>query len=86
VEGQVYFHLQHHPEDPPSRTIQQLWDKFVANPPGNTALPKMPNLEWIPCGINKFVVAYSRPPNIRNLFSVRDIQGRGRAVSEYMSS
>jgi hypothetical protein len=86
VKGQVYFHLQHHPEDPPSRTVQHLWDEYVANPPGETALPKMPNSEHTPCGINKLVVAYSRPPNLRNLFSVRDIQGRGRAVSEYLSS
>lgn len=45
----------------------------------------MTNQENIPCVINKLIVAYSRPPNLRNLFSVRDIHGRGRAVSKYLS-
>ena len=36
-------------------------------------------------GINKLVVAYSRPPNLRNQFSVRDIHGRGEPVSQYLA-
>jgi hypothetical protein len=36
-------------------------------------------------GFSKLVVAYSRPLNLRNRFSVRNIDGRGRNVSSYLA-
>jgi hypothetical protein len=36
-------------------------------------------------GFSKLVVAYSRPLNLQNRFSVRDIHGRGKLVSEYLA-
>ena len=36
-------------------------------------------------GLSKLVVAYSRPLNLKNRFTVRDIHGRGKPVSEYLA-
>jgi hypothetical protein len=83
--NQVFFHLQYHPEDPPSKEIQKLWQELVSNPAGETPLEDMENLDGDKVGIKKMVVAYSRPLNLRNRFSVRDIYGRGRNASEYLA-
>ena len=45
----------------------------------------MENADGVPVGVNKLIVAYSRPLNIKNRFSVRDIHGRGRPASEYLA-
>jgi hypothetical protein len=36
-------------------------------------------------GFEKLVVAYHRPTNLGNLFSIRNIHGRGREVSSYLA-
>ncbi|MGA0808888.1 MAG: hypothetical protein ACO3PI_07545, partial [Burkholderiaceae bacterium] len=83
--SQLYFHLQYHPEDPKAREIQELWREFVSHPAGQPPSAEMCDLDRNPCGIDKLVVAYHRPLNLRNRFSVRDIHGRGRPVSEYLA-
>ncbi|KAL7503236.1 hypothetical protein ACHAXN_001050 [Cyclotella atomus] len=82
---QVFFHLQFHPENPPSRDIQRLWREQVSHPPGEPPLNTLKNLSKCEVGFSKLVVAYSRPPNLRNRFSVRDIHDRGRPVSDYLA-
>lgn len=82
--SQVFFHLQYHPEDPPSRDIQCLWRDYVSHPQGELPLSEMENLDGAKVGFNKLVVAYSRPLNLRNRFSVRDIHGRGQPVSSFL--
>jgi hypothetical protein len=39
----------------------------------------------VPMGFDQLIVAYSRPLNLRNLFSVRDISEKGSAVSTYLA-
>ena len=82
---QVYFHLQFHPEDPPSRDLQRLWRDFVSHPAGERPLSELKNQRDEIVGFSRLIVAYSRPLNLRNRFSVRDIHSRGRAVSEYLA-
>jgi hypothetical protein len=82
---QVYFHLQFHPENPPSRAIQDLWKKHVSHPPNDAPLSLMKNLAKERVGFSKLVVAYSRPLNLQNRFSVRNIHGRGKKVSDYLA-
>ena len=82
---QIFFHLQYHPEDPPSRDIQKLWTDLVAEPTGERPLHEMKNMDGHRVGFNNLVVAYSRPLNLRNRFTVRDIHCRGRPVSEYLA-
>ena len=81
----VFFHLEFHPENPPSRDIQSLWREHVSHPPGAAPLNTLKNLNKCEVGFSKLVVAYSRPPNLRNRFSVRDIHGRGKLVSDYLA-
>ena len=83
--NQIFLHLQYHPYDPQSREIQQIWREQVFQPAGETELPMMESLNEERVGINKLVVAYSRPPNLKNKFSVRDIHGRGKSVSEHLA-
>lgn len=82
---QIYFHLQYHPEDPPSREIQKIWQEHVSHPSDDTPLHHCYNLEKRKVGFSKLVIAYSRPLNLKNRFSIRDIHGRGRPVSEYLA-
>jgi hypothetical protein len=84
-QKQVFFHLQYHPEDPPTRDIQRLWQDYVAKPPGQKPVELMKNDAGDRVGFNKLVVAYSRPLNLRNRFSVRDIDGRGKPVSQCLA-
>jgi len=83
--NQLFFHLQFHPNDPTSREIQSIWRDTIAEPEGETPLCDLENLEEQRVGINKLVVAYSRPMNLGNRFSVRDIHGRGKPVSHYLA-
>ena len=82
---QLFLHLQFHPDDPSSREIQKIWQEQVLQPKGETPLPDMTNADGERVGVNKLVVAYSRPLNLKNRFSVRDIQGRGRPASDYLA-
>eukprot|EP00956_Cyclotella_meneghiniana_P030319 scaffold75832_cov39-Cyclotella_meneghiniana.AAC.5 len=83
--NQLFFHLQFHPNDPTSREIQSIWRDTIAEPEGETPLCDLENLEEQRVGINKLVVAYSRPMNLGNRFSVRDIHDRGKPVSHYLA-
>ena len=82
---QVRFHLEFHPQDPPSREIQHLWRSEIAHPYNETPLRELENCEHVPMGFDRLIVAYSRPLNLRNLFSVRDISEKGSAVSTYLA-
>ena len=83
-ERQLFYHIQFHPEDPPSKEIQRVWRETVSHPEGEPELSSMDNQFKQKVGKSKLVVAYSRPLNLRNRFTVRDIHCRGRAVSEYL--
>lgn len=81
----IFFHLTFHPDDPPSSAIQQLWKECVAEPPGETPLHGMANYDGEMVRIDQLIIAYNRPLNLRNQFSVRNISGRGKPVSEYLA-
>ena len=83
--NQVFFHLQYHPEDPRSSEIQSLWRELVSQPDNETPLPDLENCMGEKVGISRLVVAYSRPLNLRNRFTVREISGRGEPVSTYLA-
>ena len=83
--NQIFLHLQYHPYDPQSHKIQQIWREQVLQPAGETELTVLESLNGERVGINKLVVAYNRPPNLKNRFSVRDIHCRGKSVSEHLA-
>eukprot|EP00956_Cyclotella_meneghiniana_P041385 scaffold225046_cov56-Cyclotella_meneghiniana.AAC.2 len=85
AHNQLFLHLQFHPDDPSTREIQKLWQELVLQPKGEIPLPDMENADGVPVGVNKLIVAYSRPLNLKNRFYVRDIHGRGRPALEYLA-
>ena len=85
AESCIRLHLPHHPDELPSKDIQQLWRDNVAHPAAETPLPKCVNHMNEEAGFEKLVVAYHRPTNLGNLFSIRNIHDRGREVSSYLA-
>jgi hypothetical protein len=70
----IIFHVQYHPQDPPSYLIQQAWRQHLAEPLYKLPLKMMQN----PCtkikpGIDRLIIAYSRPMNLGNLLSHREL-------------
>ena len=81
----VFLHLPFHPNDPPSREIQSLWRRLVQRPRGKTALNRLRCRSGVLVPIDQLVIAYSRAPNLGNLFSYRKIcQRSGPPVSSYL--
>lgn len=81
----VFFHIQYHPANPPSRELQQLWRRIVFCPPGKPQLNQLTNQRGARVPVDKMVIAYSRAPNIGNLLSYRKICKRsGPKVSSYL--
>jgi hypothetical protein len=85
TDNTVFFHLQFHPQDPAARDLQHAWQQTVATPPNETPLSHLTNIDRITVPIQSLTIAYSRPANLRNQFSVRKIENRGRAVSTYLT-
>ena len=82
----MFFHLQYHPKNPPSRVIQQAWaDKVVKPTPHHTPFDQLRNRKDKKIGINRLTVAYSRAPNLSNLLSYRKLKtdNTGRPASWY---
>jgi hypothetical protein len=83
-QQRVFLHLPYHPDNPPAHTIQSLWKTHVAEPPTQPKLSEMENNHQAPIPIRQLTIAYHRPPNLRNLLSIRTIHGRGRDVSTFL--
>ena len=84
LDSTIFLHLQYHPQDPTARELQHIWHETVATPPNEIPLHNLTNIDGIQIPIQSLTIAYSRPPNLRNQFSVRNIENRGRAVSSYL--
>ncbi len=79
-----FFHMKYHPEDPSWRLIQQLWQEYITIPPNEIHFSQLTNNEDIPVCVDQLIVAYSCHLNLWNLFSVRNIDNRGKKVSHYL--
>ena len=84
-DNTIFLHLQYHPQDPTARELQQAWRQTIVSPPNDIPLSELENTDGMHIPIQYLTVAYSRPPNLRNQFSVRNIENRGRAVSSYLN-
>ena len=81
--NQIFFHLQYHPNDPPSSDLQQTWRETVLDPPGYQRLPKIKNWKRQEIGLERMIVCYSRPLNLGNLLSYRKLKPTGPPASSY---
>ena len=83
----VFLHLPYHPSNPSSKTIQKLWAKRVANPPGQPSLSSLTNEKGYNIPIKQLTIAWHRPPNLGNLLSYRKLNNRtGLKVSSFITT
>ena len=81
----VFLHLPYHPQNPSSQEIQDLWCCYVAAPALKTPLNRIENYNGYRIPIDQLVIAYSRPPNLSNMFSYRKVcKLSGPKVSSYL--
>jgi hypothetical protein len=81
--NKIFFHLQYHPNDPPSSDLQHTWRETMLEPPGFQQLQKIKNFKHQEFGLNRMIVCYSRPLNLGNLLSYRKLKSTGPPASSY---
>ena len=73
-ESRVYHHLQFYPRDPPSKIFQQYFYSHILFPKNEPPLFKLENDHAAPLDINRLIVAYHKPKNLRNLLFPRRLK------------
>lgn len=85
LETPFYLHVQFHPRDATSRTIQRAFRSTMLHPTGEPALPDLRNRRNAPLNVSRLVVAYHRPRNLGNLLSPRRLRELpGATVSDIL--
>jgi hypothetical protein len=81
----IFFHLQYHPDDPPSGAIQRAWHTCIRAPSYQKPLESLMNRQTrTKMTPTRMIVAYSRPFNLGNLLSYRKLRTKlGPPVSSY---
>ena len=66
----LYFRLQYHPNDPPSKLLQKIWRTTLYQPPGSRPLSDLDSSHRRgKIATNRMITCYSRAPNLENLVS-----------------
>jgi hypothetical protein len=73
-EERIFLHLPFHPCNPSSQSIQRLFRDVLLSPPNEPLLPDLRNSNDAPVRINRMIVAYHRPYNLKNLLFPRRIK------------
>jgi hypothetical protein len=71
IEERIFLHLPFHPCNPSSQRLQRLFRDVLLSPPNEPLLPDLRNLNDAPVRINRMIVAYHRPYNLKNLLFPR---------------
>jgi hypothetical protein len=80
TETQVFLHTEYHPRQIERLAIQQAFREICARPFSVTT-----NEREIPTGIGRLTIAYSRPPNLRNILcSTKMVQPENERVSDHI--
>ena len=80
----IFFHLEYHPDSPRLTEIQSIWKNTVMQPPSAEHLSLVRNMTDQEVEIQQTTVAYSRPRNLGNLISPRNLHAsKGLPVSSY---
>ena len=84
LRSRIFYHTKYHPNNPTSSTLQTIWNSTIIRPPGDFHISTVENLHGHPIEIERMTVAYSRPPNLGNLLSARNLHlTTGLPVSSY---
>jgi hypothetical protein len=83
-DGTIIFKIPYHPQNPPSTDLQRVWRDTLSTPRHGRSLATIQNRKRIPIGLDRMIVCYRRPPNLRNLLSYRNLSfTSGRLVSSF---
>ena len=84
LKTRIFFHTEYHPNHPKSFELQQLFQDFIIHPKAARHISDVTSNHGHPVEINKMTVAYSRPMNLGNLLSARNLHLKtGPPVSSY---
>ena len=84
LKSQIFFHVEYHPNSMTSSELQLLWKNSVILPFKEPHLNQLENKHGHQIEVNKMTIAYSRPPNLGNLLSSRNLhRSNGPPVSSY---
>ena len=73
LKTRIFFHTEYHTNNPKSYELQRLWKETVLQPTGDTHITTVCNNHGHPLECTKMTVAYSRPRNLGNLLSARNL-------------
>ena len=80
-----FFHTYYHPDDPPSRVIQRIFNQQMLNILNKPKLWELRNHKSCPIGDRRMIIAYHRTPNLGNMLSARLLKPEdGPLVSSYI--
>jgi hypothetical protein len=83
-EPRIFFHVQCHPTGPTSYEIQRAWRETIYCPDQCRTLASYHSHEGTSIARQRMILCYSRPHNLGNLLSYRNINtGTGPPVSSY---
>ena len=73
LRSRIFLHTKYHPNNPTSSSLQHLFNNTIIRPPGDFHLSTIENLHGKPIALEQMTIAYSRPPNLGNLLSARNL-------------
>ena len=84
LRSRIFYHTKFHPSNPTSSTLQQVWNNTIIRPPQDFHISTVENLHGKSISLERMTVAYSRPPNLGNILSARNLHlTTGPPVSSY---
>jgi hypothetical protein len=71
ANDKIFLHLPYNALDPSRQSLQRLFRHAVSTPPDEPALWNLKNYDRNFCPLKRMVVAYHRPPNLKNFLFPR---------------
>ena len=82
----IYHHLPYHPDDPPSKLIQRHFYQHILQPKNEPHFTSFTNLDGGPVHINRLIIAYHEPKNLRNLLFLQKFpEFEGYSIVKYLT-
>jgi hypothetical protein len=82
----IYLHVNFHPADPSARIIQRLARRYLLSPQGDLPIHALRNYQGFEFGVNRIIVAYHRPRNLKNYLAPRRLNPLGTSVSSIVEA
>jgi hypothetical protein len=80
----LFLHCPYHPANPPPAAIHHLFNK-VFNPIGDIPLADLKNMDHVPFGPSRLILAHHRPRNLGNHLAPRRLHDSAWPVSSYLT-